>query len=69
MFKYGRMQKKIPPQLVCDSHSTCLDCMLPGVQVTAGLGFCSVFKSFEVIVKIVTPCFNKPRFLCRSLVG
>ena len=24
----------------------CLDCMLPGVQVTAGLGFFSAFKSF-----------------------
>ena len=36
MFKYGRMQKKI---LVCGSHGACLDCMLPGVQVTAGLGF------------------------------
>ena len=39
MVKYGRMQKKISPRLVCDSHGTCLDCMLPGVQVTAGLGF------------------------------
>ena len=39
MFKYGRMQKKIPPQLVCGSHGACLDSMLPGVQVTAGLGF------------------------------
>ena len=25
--------------LVCGSHGACLDCMLPGVQVTAGLGF------------------------------
>ena len=46
IFKYGRMQRKISPQLVCDSHGACLDCMLPGVQVTAGLKFFSVFKSF-----------------------
>ena len=39
MFKYGRMQKKVPSWLVCDSHGACLDYMLPGVQVTAGLGF------------------------------
>ena len=69
MFKYGRMQKKIPPRLVCGSHGACLDCMLPGVQVTAGLGFFTVFKSFIVIVKIVTPCFNRPSLLSRSLVG
>ena len=46
MFKYGRMQKKISSRLVCGSHGVCLDCKLPGVQVTAGLGFFSVFKSF-----------------------
>ena len=39
MFKYGRMQKKIPPRLVCGSHGACLDSMLPGVQVTVRLGF------------------------------
>ena len=39
MFKYGRIQRKIPPRLVCDSHSTYLDSMLPGAQVTARLGF------------------------------
>ena len=39
MYKYGRIQKKISPRLVCDSHGACLDCMLPGVQVTARLGF------------------------------
>ena len=39
MFKYGIMQKKIPPRLVCVNHCACLDGMLPGVQVTAGLGF------------------------------
>ena len=51
MFKYGRMQKKILLQLVCGSHGACLDSMLPGVQVTAGLEFFS---------DIVTPCFNRP---------
>ena len=39
MFNYGRMHKNIPPRLVCGSRGACLDCMLPGVQVTAGLGF------------------------------
>ena len=38
MFKYGRMQKKIPFQLVCGFHSVSLECMLLGVQVTTGLG-------------------------------
>ena len=46
MFKYGRIQKKVSSQLVRHSHGACLDCMLPGVQVTAGLSFFSVFKSF-----------------------
>ena len=27
MFKYGRMQRKIPPWLVCGSHGACLDSM------------------------------------------
>ena len=39
MFKYGRMQKKIPSWLVHGSCGACLDCMLSGAQVTAGLGF------------------------------
>ena len=39
MFKYGRMQKKIPPRLVCGSRGACLDSMLPRVQITARLGF------------------------------
>ena len=39
MFKYVRMQKKISFQLVCGSYIACLDYMLPGVQVTAGLKF------------------------------
>ena len=33
------MQKKISFCLVCGSHSTCLDCLLPAVQLTFGLGF------------------------------
>ena len=36
---YGRTQRKIPPRLVCGFCGICLDCMLPGVQVIAGLGF------------------------------
>ena len=39
MFKYGEIQQIMPSQLLCSSHGTCLDCMLPGVQVTVGLGF------------------------------
>ena len=39
MFKYGRMQKKIPSRLVCGSSGACLDCMLPGVQGTTGIGY------------------------------
>ena len=48
MFKYGGMQRKIPSWLVCDSCGTCLDCTLLGVQVTAGLGFFSEFRSFSL---------------------
>ena len=47
MFKYGRMQKKIPPWLVCGSHGACLVNMLPGVQVT---DFFSVFSSFSYVI-------------------
>ena len=39
MFKYGRIQKRIPSWLVCGSYGMCLDCTLPGVQVATGLGF------------------------------
>ena len=39
MFKYGRMKKEILFWLVCGAHGACLDCLLPGVEVTAGLGF------------------------------
>ena len=68
MFKYGRIQKKIPPRLLCDSHGACLDCMLPKVQVTAGLGFLCV-PVVSVIVWTETPRLNRPSLLCRSVVG
>ena len=38
MIEYGRMQNIISSLLVYGSHGTCLDCMLPGVQVITGLG-------------------------------
>ena len=44
-----KVSSKVPP------HGTCLDCTLLGVQVTTGMGFFSVFRSFNT-VKIVTPC-------------
>ena len=61
MFKYGRMQKMVSSWLVRGSHGTCLDC----THVTWGsshrwVKIFSVFKSFSnVIVKFVTPCFNR----------
>ena len=48
MFKYGRTQRKFPPQLVCDSFGACLDCVLPGIQVTTKAGIFSAFKSFKL---------------------
>ena len=65
MFKYGRMQKKILSLLVCGFHGTCLDWMFPGVQETAGLGFFCA-QVIYVVVKIVTPCFNRLSLLSRS---
>ena len=44
------MQKKIPPRLVCGSRGACLVNMLPGVQVTTGLGFFSEFSSFSQVI-------------------
>ena len=38
MFKYGRMQKKIPSQL-CGCRGVCLDCMLPGSKLPLGWDF------------------------------
>ena len=49
-----------------------LDLEMPGVQVTAGLGFflhsCHL-SNCEDSVKIVTPCYTRPSLSCRSLVG
>ena len=50
MIKYSRMQKEISSRLVSGSCGACLDCTLPGVQVTAALGFFSAFRS-----KIILP--------------
>ena len=47
MFKYGRMQRKIPSRLLCGSHGAYLDCMLPGVQVTTGLLHLSVSEDSD----------------------
>ena len=73
IFKYGRMQKKIPSRLVCGSHGTCLDCMLPGVQVTTGLEFCSAFKSFNSSDLVYSEDSDSLLYRlwpsCRSLVG
>ena len=56
--------------MVCGFHGVCLDCVLPGVQVASHwAGMFTKFKSFYVIVKIVTPCFRRPSLLSRSLVG
>ena len=46
------MQKKIPPRLLCGSCGACLVInILPGVQVTAGLGFFSVLSSFSEVIR------------------
>ena len=71
MFKFCRMKKRIPCRLVvgCGSCGMCLYCTLPGVQVTAGLGFFLCSGQFCIIVKIVTPCSARLSLPCRSLVG
>ena len=60
---------------------TSTDCMLPGVQVTAVLGYFSAFSSFRhrlqrgvqlqgilsIFQVIVTPCFNRPSLLSIQL--
>ena len=57
--KYGRMQKKISsvPVSVWQGSS----------HRWAGIFFC--VQVIYVIMKIVTPCFNRPSLLSRSLVG
>ena len=52
---------------MCGFHGAYLDCMLPEVQITAGLGFFYI-QVIYVIVKILTPCFNRPSLLSRSLM-
>ena len=70
MLKCGGMQKKISSRVVvCGSHGACLDCMMPGVEVTVGLLFVICVQIIYVIMKIVTPCFNRPSLLSKSLVG
>ena len=44
---------------MCGSHGACLDCMLPNVLVTAGLGFFLRLSHLcHVIMKIVTRIFS-----------
>ena len=47
VFKNGRSQKKIPPQLVCGSRGTCLDSMLLVASSHRWAGIFSVLKSFK----------------------
>ena len=68
MLKYDRMHKKISSWVVCGYHGACLNCMLPGVEVTTGLLFLCV-QVIYVIMKIVIPRFNRPNLLSRFLVG
>ena len=64
-----KYQKKLPSQFVCGSRGTCLESVLPGVQVTAGQGFSSAFKSFRSINSEDCDSYvNRPSLLCRSLV-
>ena len=48
MFKYCRTQWKIPSQLVYGSCGMCADRTFLVVQVTAGMGYFSVFRSFSL---------------------
>ena len=49
----------------------CLVKFLENVPIheTAGLGLFFCVHVIYVIMKIVTPCFNRPSLLSRSLVG
>ena len=61
LYMYSWMQNKIPSQFVCGSSGACLEYVLPGVQVTAGLGF--FLRSSHLgqsILSIVIPYFNRP---------
>ena len=52
MFKYGKMQRKIPSWLVCGSCGTCLDHTLYGIQV----GWDVILYSNHLVCEIMTPC-------------
>ena len=47
----------------------CLDCMLPGVQITTGLFFLCSSHLAIVIVTIVTPYFTGLAFFAGSYSG
>ena len=68
MFKYGRMQKKILSWLVYGSNGAWLDFMLSSWSHHWTRIYFSV-QVIYVIVRTMTPCFNKPSLLSRSLVG
>ena len=56
------------------SDGVWLSWRMPRLRVAWGsgrnwAGIFTTFKSFYVIVKIVTPCFRRPSLLSRSLVG
>ena len=56
MFKYSKMQRKIPSRLVCGFRGTCLDCTSWGSS-HRWVGVFSAFRLFSLyIVKVVTPC-------------
>ena len=70
MCKYGRMQKKIPPQLVCGSRSACLDSMLPACEVQVTLGWDFYLRSSHVSEDSDFPAvMRNSSFLVASLVG
>ena len=50
---------------LCDTRGLCLDCMLPGIQVTAGQHSIIV----QMFLQTVTPCFTGLQPPCRALVG
>ena len=56
IFKYGRIQRKIPSWLLCGSHGACLGCMLPGVQVTTGYWAGNFFCSYSSFLSDSEDC-------------
>ena len=67
MFKYGRMQRKIPSRLGCGTHGMCLDSILVGVQVIAGLKF--FLQSSHLVCEDSDPLLYRLQPPCRYLVG